>query len=124
MMGYIGFVFSAAMFVCAFVKDVSGTTRPRILKIGTNIGCDWLYCVKENQPPPTYHSLYSAIFLSLQLKFMLQKKCDGYIVFVFSVNMLMCSYVCKLFFVKDFSGTTGLRILNLVQMLDITLCIL
>ena len=30
---------------------------------------DKLYCVKENQPPPAYHSLYLSFFLSLQLKF-------------------------------------------------------
>ena len=31
------------------VKDFSGTTEPRILKLGTNVGYDLLYCVKENQ---------------------------------------------------------------------------
>ena len=31
------------------VKDFSGTTAPRILKFGTNVGVDLLYCVKENQ---------------------------------------------------------------------------
>ena len=31
------------------VKDFSGTTAPRILKFGTNVGYDLLYCVKENQ---------------------------------------------------------------------------
>ena len=31
------------------VKDFSGTTMPRILKFGTNIGYDLLYYVKENQ---------------------------------------------------------------------------
>ena len=31
------------------VKDFSGTTVPRILKTGTNVGFDLLYCVKENQ---------------------------------------------------------------------------
>ena len=29
------------------VKDFSGTTAPRILKFGTNVGYDLLYCVKE-----------------------------------------------------------------------------
>ena len=73
--GYIVFVFSVTMFVgvfvgvCVcnffFVKDFSGTTEPRILKFGTNVGYK-LYCVRENQPPPAYHSLYLSIFLSLQ----------------------------------------------------------
>ena len=47
------------------VKDFSGTTAPRILKIGTNVGYDLLYCVKENQHA-AYHSLSLSIFLSLQ----------------------------------------------------------
>ena len=49
-----------------FVKDFSGTTEPRILKFGTNVGYNLLYCVRENQPPPAYHSFYLSIFLSLQ----------------------------------------------------------
>ena len=48
------------MFVCwegvcvnlFFVKDLSGTTEPRILKFGANVGYNLLYCVIENQPPP------------------------------------------------------------------------
>ena len=31
-----------------------------------------LYYVRENQPPPAYHSLYLSIFLSLKLKFLSQ----------------------------------------------------
>ena len=31
------------------VEDSSGTIAPKILKFGTNIGYDLLYCVKENQ---------------------------------------------------------------------------
>ena len=27
----------------------------RILKFGTNVGYDLLYCVKENQPAAAYH---------------------------------------------------------------------
>ena len=48
------------------VKDFSGTTAPRVLKFGTNIGYDLLYCVKENQHAAAYYSLYLSIFLSLQ----------------------------------------------------------
>ena len=54
------------------VKDFSGTTAPRILKFGTNIGYDLLHCVRENQPPDAYHFLYLSIFLSLQSNFLLQ----------------------------------------------------
>ena len=49
-----------------FVKDFSGTTRPRILKFGTNIRYDRLYCVFKNQPHMAYQSLYLSIFLSFQ----------------------------------------------------------
>ena len=48
------------------VKDFSGTTVPRILKFGTNVGYDLLYCVKESQLVAAYHSFYLSIFLSLQ----------------------------------------------------------
>ena len=48
------------------VKDFSGTTVPRILKFGTNIGYDKLYCVLKNQPHMAYQSLYLSIFLSFQ----------------------------------------------------------
>ena len=52
------------------VKDFSGTTAPRILKPGTNVGCDLLYRVKENQHAAAYHSLYLSIFLYLQANFL------------------------------------------------------
>ena len=49
-----------------FVKDFSGTTGPRILKFGTNIKYDRLYCVLNNHPYMAYQSLYLSIFLSFQ----------------------------------------------------------
>ena len=67
-----------------FIKDFSGTTAPRILRFGTNIGYNMLYCVIENQHPHMYHYLYLSIFSSSPIKF----------------------------FVKDFSGTTAPRILK------------
>ena len=33
------------------VKDLSGTTAPRILKFGTIVGYDLLLCLGEIQPP-------------------------------------------------------------------------
>ena len=51
-----------------FIKDFSGTTVPRILKFGTNIGYDKLYCLLKNQPHDmAYQSLYLSIFLSFQI---------------------------------------------------------
>ena len=73
------------MSVCKLfsIKDFSGTTAPRILKFGINIGYDLLYCTRENKLAHAYHSLYLSIFVFLQ-------------------------YI----FVKDFSATTATRILK------------
>ena len=54
------------------VKHFSGTVRHRMMKFGTNIGHDKLYCVTKNQPSSAYQSLYLSIFLSLLLKFLSQ----------------------------------------------------
>ena len=54
------------------VKDFSGTTVPRILKFGTNVWYDLMYCVKENQHAAAYHSPYLSIFLSKQIFALLQ----------------------------------------------------
>ena len=58
---------SNVMNVVIFVKDFSGTALPRILKFGTNIRYDKLYCVYKIQPHIAYQSLYLFIFLSFQL---------------------------------------------------------
>ena len=65
--GFIVFVFSVCLCVCVClcVKDFTGATEPRILKFDTKFGYNLLYCVRENQPPPAYHSLSLSIFLSL-----------------------------------------------------------
>ena len=42
------------------MKYFSGTTASRILKFGTNVGYDVLYCVKENEPPLAYLPLISS----------------------------------------------------------------
>ena len=54
------------------VKYFLGTTAPRILKCGSNVGYDLFYCVKENQHAAAYHSLNLSIFLSVQENFLLQ----------------------------------------------------
>ena len=55
-----------------FVKDFSATTWVRILKFGTKLDSDELYCVTKEQPHIPYQSLYLFIFLSLQWKFLSQ----------------------------------------------------
>ena len=52
------------------VKDFSATTCVRILKFGTKLDIDELYCVTKEQPHIAYQSLYLFIFLSLQWKFL------------------------------------------------------
>ena len=46
------------------VKDFSATTSVRILKFGTKLDSDKLYCVTKEQPHIAYQSLYLFIFLS------------------------------------------------------------
>ena len=55
-----------------FVKDFSASTWVRILKFGTKLDSDELYCVRKEQPHIAYQSLYLFIFLSLQWKFLSQ----------------------------------------------------
>ena len=68
---FLFFIFSISqsnvMNMVIFVIDFSGTTLPRILKFGTNIRYDKLYCVYKIQPHIAYQSLYLSIFLSFQL---------------------------------------------------------
>ena len=45
-----------------FVKDFSATTWVRILKFGTKLDCDELYCVTKEQPHIAYQSLFLFIF--------------------------------------------------------------
>ena len=54
------------------VKDFSATTWVRILKFGTKLDNDELYCVTKEQPHIAYQSFYLFIFLSLQWKFLSQ----------------------------------------------------
>ena len=66
---------SVCLFVCKLffsVKDFSATTWVRILKFGTKLDSDELYCVTKEQPHIVHQSLYLFIFLSLQWKFLSQ----------------------------------------------------
>ena len=124
------------------VKDFSGTTVPRILKFGTNVEYDLLYCVGENQPPDAYHFLYLSIFLSLQSNFLLQisrllwdrvfkflihlesgqlyygtenQDAEIYFYHLFPFFLFSISHsnvMHREICVKDFSGTTAPRILK------------
>ena len=61
-----------------FVKDFSATTWVRILKFGTKLDSDELYCVTKEQ-------------LLLYPRYEVYR---GYIVFAFSVIMFVCLSVC------------------------------
>ena len=85
------------MFVCLSVcklffsvKDFSATTWVRILKFGTKLESDELYCVTNKQPHIAYQSLYLFIFLSLQWKFLSQ------------ISQLLLEPVFSKFFVYTF----------------------
>ena len=55
------------------IKNFSATTWVRILKFGTRLESDELYCVtKKKQSQIAYQSLYLFNFLSLQWKFLSQ----------------------------------------------------
>ena len=49
-----------------FVTLLSGTVRPRRLKLGTHVDSGWMYLVYQNQAAAAYSSLHFFIFLSLQ----------------------------------------------------------
>ena len=65
------------------VKGFSGTTAPRIFKFDTNIGYYYVLCKRESILMLTFHVLVHFSFSPVTL-----------------------------FFVKDFSGTTAIRILK------------
>ena len=84
------------MFVCLLVclsvnffsvKDFSATTWVRILKFGTKLDSDALYCVAKKQPHIAYQSLYLFIFLSLQWKFLDFSASIGASVLIFCVHL-------------------------------------
>ena len=81
------------------VKGLSGTTAPRILKFGVNIGYNYLYCVRQNQHRLAYHSL-SICSLILFI----------YFYFFYLLLLLFFIYLFIFFFVKDFSGSIAPRI--------------
>ena len=65
-----GFSVTIYIYICLFVnffsvKDSSATTLLRILKFGTKLHSDELFCVKKKQPRIAYQSLYLSIFLCL-----------------------------------------------------------
>ena len=68
---------SVCWFVCLsvnffFCQRFPATTWDRILKFGTKLDSDELYCVTKEQPHIAYQSLYFIIFLSLKWKFLSQ----------------------------------------------------
>ena len=52
-----------------FVTLLSGTVRPRRLKLGTHVDSGWMYSVYQNQAAAAYSSLYILFFLSPIFKY-------------------------------------------------------
>ena len=50
-----------------FVKDFTATTWVRILKFGTKLDSDELYCVTKEQPHIAYQSLYLFSFSPMEI---------------------------------------------------------
>ena len=65
------------------VKDFSGTAAPRILKFGTKIGYDYLYCVGEIQHSHANHSLYLSILLFLNYFFFLSQHYENKLIQIY-----------------------------------------
>ena len=83
-----------------FVKDFSATTWVRILKFGTKLDSDELYCVKKNSHILLISPLICSFFFLSNENFchrFLYPRYEvyrGYIVFAFSVIMFVCLFVC------------------------------
>ena len=58
----------------------------RILKFGTNIGYDKLYCVLKNQPHLANQSLYLSIFLSFHFFHLISSASMSARVFKFCIH--------------------------------------
>ena len=126
---------SKVMSIEISVKYFAGTTWPRILKFGTKLGNEQLYCVLKNPPHIAYQSLYLSNFPSLLVtEFSITdfsaSVLDRVFKFVYMMRTTKCitenktkvlrfifafffyfpishAYVMNIeFFVKDFSGTT------------------
>ena len=72
MLAVLLYPFCSNVYVCLCVnffsiKDFSRTTAPRILKFGTGIGYDLLYCLIEKLHLHADHFLYLSIFSSPEL---------------------------------------------------------
>ena len=55
------------------VKDFSATTWVRILKFGTKLDSDELYCVTKEQPHIMYQSLFCSFFFDEKCPYVLNK---------------------------------------------------
>ena len=65
------FFFSNFQTLKIFVTLLSGTVRPRRLKLGTHVDSGQMYRVYRNHSAAAYSSLYFFIFLSLNFHFFL-----------------------------------------------------
>ena len=98
--GYIVFAFFVMMFGCLSVglsvcklfsvKDFSATNWVRVLKFGTRLDSDELYCVTKEQPHIAYQSLYLFIFFLSNGNFC-HRFLSSYANFVYIFRMANCT---------------------------------
>ena len=62
---YFFIFFSTFQTLKFFVTLLSGTVRPRRLKLGTHVDSEWMYRVSQNQAAVAYSSLYFFFFFFL-----------------------------------------------------------
>ena len=55
---YFIFFFSSLQTLKFFVKVLSGTVRPKRLKLGTHVDSGWMYRVYQNQAAAAYSSFF------------------------------------------------------------------
>ena len=87
---FLHFLFSNFQKLKFFVTLLSGTVRPRRLKLSTHVDSGWLYCVYQNQAAAAYSSLY----------YTSRKLClwGGYTVFTLSIRLSVRPSVTFWFF--------------------------
>ena len=59
-------------FVCPYSFLFNKTFVSFFFQLCTNVGNEWLHCVRENQLPAVYESLYLSNYLSLKINFLSQ----------------------------------------------------
>ena len=94
---------------CTTGNSVSARDTQSVTAKSNNLNTDWSMLVSKQVMSFSLYCDVMPLLYPRHTKYTIV----GYIVFVFSITMLKCVSVCKLFFsMKDSSGTTAPRILK------------